>query len=114
MSFCARRYFTGGMVIVLLITTSVLRAQPGSRELKWTNEGNSFYSSKAGDIVRTDLPDNKETVIVSKDQLIPAGHGRPLTVKNFSFSDDGNKVLVYTNTKRVWRYDTRGDYWVYD
>ncbi|XHR94717.1 DPP IV N-terminal domain-containing protein [Mucilaginibacter sp. UC70_90] len=24
------------------------------------------------------------------------------------------KVLINTNTKKVWRYDTRGDYWVYD
>jgi len=114
MLFCERLGFRSGIVIILMVVTAVLRAQPGSKELKWTNDGNSFYSSKAGDIVRTDLPDNKETVVVSRDQLIPTGHGRPLTVKNFSFSDDGNRILLFTNTKRVWRYDTRGDYWVYD
>ena len=27
---------------------------------------------------------------------------------------DYNRALVYTNTKKVWRLDTRGDYWVYD
>jgi len=29
-------------------------------------------------------------------------------------SEDNKKVLINTNTKKVWRYDTRGDYWVYD
>ncbi len=27
-------------------------------------------------------------------------------------SDDGTKALIYTNTKKVWRLDTEGDYWV--
>ena len=35
-----------------------------------------------------------------------------LKVRNFFFSDDGKKILIYTNSKKVWRYDTRGDYWV--
>ncbi|WP_299289193.1 S9 family peptidase, partial [uncultured Mucilaginibacter sp.] len=38
----------------------------------------------------------------------------PLAVRSFTFSDDGKKVLIYTNSKKVWRYDTRGDYWVAD
>ena len=25
-----------------------------------------------------------------------------------------NRVLVFTNSKRVWRQNTRGDYWVLD
>jgi dipeptidyl-peptidase-4 len=33
-------------------------------------------------------------------------------VRSFSFSVDGTQLLIYTNSKRVWRYDTRGDYWV--
>jgi dipeptidyl-peptidase 4 len=35
-------------------------------------------------------------------------------VKNYTFSTDQNKVLIFTNSKRVWREDTRGDYWVLD
>ncbi len=41
--------------------------------------------------------------------------GKPaLSVASFAFSADGSKVMIFTNTKRVWRYNTRGDYWVYD
>ena len=40
--------------------------------------------------------------------------GKPVPVRSISWSADNRKVLVYTNTQRVWRYDTRGDYWVLD
>ena len=30
------------------------------------------------------------------------------------FSSDSKKVLLFTNTAKVWRHNTRGDYWVLD
>jgi dipeptidyl-peptidase-4 len=36
-----------------------------------------------------------------------------LEVTNFFPSDDFKKLLIYTNAKKVWRYNTRGDYWVF-
>lgn len=89
-------------------------AQPGATLLKWTSEGNAFYEAKAGGIIRLDVTDNRETVIVAREWLKPAGRLEPLGIRNFAFSEDGKKVLVYTNARRVWRYDTRGDYWVLD
>ena len=38
--------------------------------------------------------------------------GKPIAIRSISWSADNEKVLIYTNTQRVWRYDTRGDYWV--
>ncbi|RZK87122.1 MAG: S9 family peptidase, partial [Hymenobacter sp.] len=52
--------------------------------------------------------------ILSKQQLTPQGATAPLKVRRFSLSDDGKLVLLNTNTKKVWRYDTRGDYWVFN
>ena len=92
-------------------------AQPGSSLLKWTKEGTSYYNdpkAASGNIVRVDLPGHKETVVVDREQLKPAGQAKPLDVRSFSFSEDGKKVLLYVNAMRVWRYDTKGDYWVYD
>jgi dipeptidyl-peptidase-4 len=89
-------------------------AQPGSSLLKWTAGGKSYYAAKSGNIVRVDLPGRQETVVVDHEWLKPAGRAIPLPIRSFSFSEDGKKVLIYTNTKRVWRYDTRGDYWVLD
>jgi dipeptidyl-peptidase-4 len=114
MLFSARLFFCQGIAILLFLFCAGANAQPGSAAVKWTKDGNSYYMAKAGEIVRVDLPDNKETVLVSRDQLMPGGSGMVLPIRNFSFSEDGKKLLLYTNSKRVWRYDTRGDYWVLD
>ncbi|HXO75477.1 MAG TPA: DPP IV N-terminal domain-containing protein, partial [Puia sp.] len=102
------------VVSVSLCICGSATAQPGSSLLKWTRAGNSYFQTKAGNIVRTDLPGRQETVIVDQELLKPAGQVKPLEVRNFAFSEDGKKVLIYTNTRRVWRYNTRGDYWVLD
>ncbi|MBK6929837.1 MAG: S9 family peptidase [Saprospirales bacterium] len=54
----------------------------------------------------------KETVVTA-GQLKPEG-AQALKVRDYFFSADNRYVLIYTNAKRVWRYDTRGDYWVLD
>jgi len=77
-------------------------------------DGSSYTRVEAGEIVKYSLPANTKSVIVGKDKLIPAGQPRSIPIRSYSFSDDGKKVLIYTNSKRVWRLDTRGDYWVID
>ncbi|HEV3249941.1 MAG TPA: DPP IV N-terminal domain-containing protein, partial [Puia sp.] len=85
----------------------------GGNPIKWSKDGNSYYVSKAEEITEVSLPENKETVLFSKEKLIPPGQTKPINIRNFYFSEDRQKVLIYTNTKKVWRYDTRGDYWVF-
>jgi len=70
--------------------------------------------STARQIVRH-LPDSTETsVFVSVEQLTPDLESGPLSVDSYRVSDDQSRVLIYTNSKRVWRRRTRGDYWVLD
>ncbi len=82
--------------------------------IKWSKDGNSYFRVEGGEIVQYTLPANSKTVIVSKDKLTPAGQTKPLAVSGYSFVGDGKRVLVFTNTKKVWRYNTRGDYWLLD
>src|ERR1700753_3399654 len=110
--FLFRCAFSSFLFFSLFISIDVF-AQPGSTLLKWAREGNAFYRMSAGNIVKVDVS-GQETVVVSSDLLRPVGEGRPLAVRNFSFSEDVRKVLIFTNAKRVWRYDTRGDFWVLD
>lgn len=56
--------------------------------------------------------DNSKEVLIPANMLLNPQTGKPISVRNFIFSEDNSKVLIYTNTRRVWRYDTRGDYWV--
>lgn len=88
-------------------------AQPG-RSSKWTKDGSGYYSAEQQQIIKFDLTTQQANVMVSKELLTPKGSTKPLDVKDFSFTDDQRKLLIFTNTKRVWRYETKGDYWVLD
>ncbi len=46
--------------------------------------------------------------------LIPPGETEPLAIDGYAFSHDLARLLIFTNSKRVWRSNTRGDYWVLD
>ncbi len=68
----------------------------------------------AKDIVRYETANAKREVLVTASQLVPAGSREPLKIEDYAWSGDGKRVLIFTNAVRVWRSDTRGDYWVLD
>ena len=91
----------------------------------WATEGHSYAvqedsaeqpegdeKDKAKDIVWQDAVTGDKEILVKSSQLIPADSEKPLSVSSYEFSADRSHVLIYTNTKRVWRQNTRGDYWV--
>jgi len=80
----------------------------------WSKDGNSFYSTDQGAIVETSLASRTQHVLVTSQQLIPAGEKQSLEIIYFSFSTDYKKILIYTHAEKVWRYETRGDYWVFN
>jgi dipeptidyl-peptidase 4 len=64
-------------------------------------------------IVRIDLSNPAvEQVLVSSEMLTPAGTEKPLSMDSYQWSHDKTKLLIFANTERVWRFNTRGDYWV--
>jgi dipeptidyl-peptidase-4 len=87
---------------------------------RWTPDGEAYFSyqrragTRGPDLVRVNPETGEQTVLVRSEQLVPAGDSLPLRMASFQFSRDGRKVLVFTNTTRVWRLNTRGDYWVLD
>lgn len=85
----------------------------GRGGVNWTKDGNGYYQNVGGEIISITLPKNERRTVISKQLLTPA-NGNTLTVRSFQLTDDGTKALIYTNTKRVWRQDSRGDYWVAD
>lgn len=92
--------------------------QKGFGPVRWMkdNKGYSTLEESAGlagkDIVKYDAKTGKRTFIVSAVDLIPEGTEKPLVIKDYKWSDDNTKLLVFTNTRKVWRYHTRGDYWL--
>jgi dipeptidyl-peptidase-4 len=82
-------------------------------ELRWTKDGNAYYQMADGELVSISLPQNERKTIVSRDLLYGTGTN-PGRIVDFDLSEDGTKVLIYANSKKVWRYETRGDYFVAD
>lgn len=88
---------------------------------RWMEEGTFYVTvepsaavAEAQDIVRYDSATGTRSVLVSAASLIPAPDAKPLAIDDYAWSDDGARLLVFTNTKKVWRRNTRGDYWVLD
>jgi dipeptidyl-peptidase-4 len=99
---------------VLLIVVCTVQLATAQRAVKWLPDGNAYTKMKDGGIVKVDPLTDGETVLVKKEQLTPSGAAKALAPQSYSFSADNSKVLLFTNTAKVWRYNTRGDYWVLD
>jgi dipeptidyl-peptidase 4 len=95
--------------IILLLTACIAHAQ---ENIHWSKDGNAFYTIEQNEIIQYTLPAKERSVLVTRQQLTPLGQASPLKVVLFALAEDQKKILIYTNTQRVWRIHTRGDYWV--
>ncbi|GAB4310655.1 MAG: S9 family peptidase [Bacteroidales bacterium] len=66
------------------------------------------------DIIAYDTKSGKSSVLVPATALLHPESGEPIRIASYSWSEDESKLLIFTNTRRVWRANTRGDYWVYE
>lgn len=78
-----------------------------------TLEPSSNYPG-AKDIIKYVTTSGHRSVLISANDLIPEGEKSALNIANYSWSHDKNSLLIFTNTKKVWRQNSRGDYWVYN
>ncbi|MEA3460668.1 MAG: S9 family peptidase [Bacteroidota bacterium] len=90
------------------------------RSVRWMEDSQHYTSLESNrerncsEIIRYNAKSGERVVLVSADQLIPGDNATPLSVRDYQWSADNSKLLLFTNTRRVWRYHTRGDYWVLD
>ncbi|MCP4461291.1 MAG: S9 family peptidase [Planctomycetaceae bacterium] len=88
--------------------------------VNWMPTGNRYFVKQPGasnngdDIVLVDPRTSEQTTLISAANLIPEDGADPIDIESFQVSPDKNKVLVFNNSRRVWRYNTRGDFWVVD
>jgi dipeptidyl-peptidase-4 len=85
-----------------------------SKRSAYTLKAPSEKVKGAHDIVRVDPASGGREVIVSAEHLIPRNESTPLAIEEFEWSKDDSLLLIYTNAKRVWRTNARGDYWVFE
>jgi dipeptidyl-peptidase-4 len=97
-----------------LFLSSLAASSQLYEKMNWSADGNSFFVTNEGNIVQINIAGKKQEILVTPQLLVPAGEKQPLEIKSFSSSTDRKKILIYTNAKKVWRYETRGDYWIYN
>ena len=66
------------------------------------------------EIARYDAVTGTRTVLLESSRLLPPGRKTPLSIDDYAWAADGKRLLIFTNTEKVWRDNTRGDYWVLD
>jgi len=87
---------------------------------RWLDNGEGYTTLEASasgngtDIVRYDTKSGKRTVLVLAHRLIPEVAVTGMEIDNYEWSQDKRRLLIFTNTRKVWRINTRGDYWVLD
>jgi dipeptidyl-peptidase-4 len=89
--------------------------------MRWLDDGRSYTTLEPSgkgegstDLVRYDTATARREILVSADQLVSPEDKKPIPIEDYALSADLNRVLIFTNSKRVWRRNTRGDYWVLD
>ena len=126
-----------GLLFMLLISGAIINAQEvadaslltldrihsdefkqvATPKIQWIENGEAYViieKSELGEdqLVRYQSTTQKGAVYVAAEDL--KNEDKSLSIKSFSLSPDGSKVLLFTNSSRVWRTNTKGDYWVYD
>jgi len=101
-SFGPARWLEGGKAYVTLEPTAAASGESAG-------EGKN-----ARDIVRYETATGRREVLVSARQLTSEGTKTPLAIEDYTWSKDMTRLLIFTNASRVWRQNTRGDYWVLD
>ena len=89
--------------------------------IRWEEGGKSYTilershgDEEKQELASYDSESGARTVLFSSAELVPAGSKEPLSIDDFEWSQDRTQILVFTNSERVWRENTRGDYWVLD
>ena len=87
--------------------------------LHWSKVGAHYFALEAPskgkvgkDLVRHEAATGARMILATAQALTPQGEKKPLNVDGFEFSKDESQVLLFANTRKVWRKNTRGDYWV--
>jgi len=83
----------------------------------WSNSGSAYIDVRpakdgGSELVKYDIATGTETVIARAEQL--SARGQKLDVEGLSLSSNEQQALLFHNSVRVWRTNTRGVYDVYD
>jgi dipeptidyl-peptidase-4 len=88
-------------------------------DLAWTRDGTAYTTvepdaSGNTDLYRLDALTGRRQQLLRGADLIPPGADKPIAIEEYRFSADGTRLLIFTNSARVWRQNTKGTFFVWD
>ncbi|NJN26714.1 MAG: S9 family peptidase [Cyclobacteriaceae bacterium] len=87
-------------------------------EIQWLSKKTGFTAVFIGDegneLLFYPILSGAWQTMAGGEALLPKGHHSPINIESYSWSPDETRLMIFTNSRRVWRQNTRGDYWVYD
>lgn len=93
--------------------------QERQHPIQWTGNGSTYITLErssafpaTSELVKYNIEPFTRSVLVPAESLLI--NSKPMAIESFLLSPDGSRVLLFTNSSRVWRSNTKGDYWVYD
>lgn len=99
-----------------VVAGSLIQTQP-TEAVQWLKDGERYTRIERNKQGETEIAayrakDNAREVLIPAALLRNPENGKPLPVRSIRWSEDNSQALIYNRTRRVWRYDTQGDYWV--
>ena len=77
-------------------------------DIIWNENETGYYTIKDNNIILVSTKGRADKTILTSSKI------NNINIESFTFSKSKNKILLFTKSVKVWRYNTRGDYWVYD
>jgi len=81
--------------------------------LQWLPDSHDFWVNENGNIYLYSADHLNDCKLVLSDEIIKRA-GLTKSVEAIVWGSDRKKILIYTNSSRVWRANTKGDYWYFD
>ncbi len=87
--------------------------------VQWEKEGHLFTrledAGRGYQIVEYNpAKDFSKNVLATSGDLTTENNETPLDIESYTWYNEKNLLLLFTNAKRVWRAKTRGDFWIYN
>ena len=89
--------------------------------VQWIENGNAFVRMEPSeswggyyDLVRYDSKTQDRSLYIAADDIVVDGKEKPVDIESFTLSEDGSLALLFANSSRVWRSNTKGDYYIYN
>lgn len=87
--------------------------------IAWMADGRHYAVLERGpdgttNLYSVDARSGDRTMLVRGRDLVPPGGSASLTIEDYAFSPDSTVLLIYANSIRVWRRNTKGKYYLWD